>query len=109
VFLRRQGLAIVERNHRCRSGEIDIVALHGGVLVFVEVRYRASSRFGSPAATVNAAKQRRLFAASRHFLATHPEHAHRRCRFDVVSVTKPHYRLRLEWIRNALYADDSLT
>ena len=47
-FLTRHGLRLIARNHRCRFGEIDLIMGDNGVLVFVEVRYRASSRFGTP-------------------------------------------------------------
>ena len=68
-FLVEQGLAIVDRNWRCREGEIDIVARQGDTLVFVEVRTRRSARFGVPEESVTAAKQAHLVAACHAFLA----------------------------------------
>jgi len=84
-FLTRQGLRLIARNHRCRFGEIDLIMGDAGVLVFVEVRYRASSRFGTPAETVDHHKQRRLVAAANHYLLAHPSVLP--CRFDVVAMT----------------------
>jgi putative endonuclease len=84
-FLTRQGLRLIARNHRCRFGEIDLIMGDAGVLVFVEVRYRASSRFGTPAETVDHHKQRRLVAAANHYLLVHPSVLP--CRFDVVAMT----------------------
>lgn len=98
-FLARRGLRTIARNYRTRVGEIDLVMTHGNEIVFVEVRYRSRADFGDGAATVDRNKQKRIIRAAQHYL-------HRRsddvpCRFDVVSVARTHYRLRIEWIRNA--------
>lgn len=58
--LHDQGLVILERNWRCRAGEIDIVARHGDVLVFCEVKTRRSDRFGSPVEAVTPRKLARM-------------------------------------------------
>ena len=96
-FLERQGLKIVERNYRCRFGEIDLVARSGALLVFVEVRARKSEAFGGAAGSITATKRRRIVAAARHFLATHK--VDRACRFDVVLVRGSEQRV--EWITDA--------
>jgi len=83
-FLQRRGLTILERNYRCRFGEIDLVARSGELLIFVEVRARRSDAFGGAAGSITATKRRRLVAAARHYLATH--RVDRACRFDVVLV-----------------------
>jgi putative endonuclease len=97
AFLARRGLTILERNYRCRFGEIDIVARSGPLLVFVEVRARRSEAFGGAAGSITAAKRRRLVAAARHYLAT--RRVDRACRFDVVLVrgAEP----QLEWLTDA--------
>lgn len=97
AFLERQGLTILERNYRCRFGEIDLVAASGATLVFVEVRARASEAFGGAAGSITAAKRRRLVAAARHYLAR--QRADRACRFDVVLVRGP--AREIEWLTNA--------
>ena len=97
VFLESQGLRIVERNYRCRFGEIDLVARSGAVLVFVEVRARKSEAFGGAAGSITATKRRRLVAAARHFLAARK--VDRACRFDVVLVHGSEQRV--EWITDA--------
>jgi putative endonuclease len=84
-YLRRHRLQPVARNHRCRFGEIDLVMRDGATLVFVEVRYRSSDRFGTAAETVDRRKQRRLTAAASHYLQGHPTVLP--CRFDVVAVS----------------------
>ena len=97
AFLARRGLTILERNYRCRFGEIDIVARSGALLVFVEVRARKSEAFGGAAGSITAAKRRRLVAAARHYLAT--RRIDRACRFDVVLVRGPEQQL--EWLTDA--------
>ena len=85
AWLAGQGLELVARNVRCSGGEIDLVCLERGVLVFVEVRWRASARYGSAAESITAAKQRRIVFAARWWLAGAGQ-AHRRrpCRFDAI-------------------------
>src|SRR5664280_1301356 len=61
------GWQVLERNWRCRAGEIDIVARDGGVLVFCEVKTRSSALFGVPAEAVRPAKVRRIRALERVF------------------------------------------
>jgi putative endonuclease len=97
AFLERAGLAIVERNYRCRFGEIDLIAREGSVTVFVEVRQRSSGAFGGAAASITPAKRARLLRAARHYLAG----ARRQpaCRFDAVLIEgEPP---QVEWIRDA--------
>ncbi len=100
AYLTGQGLRLLERNFRCRFGEIDLVMADGAVLVFVEVRYRRSDAFGGGLESVGRSKQRKLLAAARYYLARHGG-AGVRCRFDVVSVTRRHYAPDFSWVRDA--------
>lgn len=84
--LLKLGYRIIERNFRCRLGEIDMVAEEAGELVFVEVRTRSSHVFGLPEESVGWDKQARLRRLAQYYLISH-RHSQRRCRFDVVSVT----------------------
>ena len=84
-FLRTHRYTIVARNYRCRAGEIDLVALDGPVLVFVEVRSRSGPAFGTPLESVDARKQIRLGRIARQFLAERRWHD-RDARFDVIGV-----------------------
>ena len=97
AFLEREGLRILQRNYRCRMGEIDLVAQSGDTTVFVEVRARSSEAFGGAAGSITAAKRRRLVAAARHYLAR--RRADRACRFDVVLLQGD--ERRIEWVANA--------
>ncbi|MGE5484854.1 MAG: YraN family protein [Ignavibacteriales bacterium] len=86
--LERRGYRIIERNWRCQLGEIDVVADHHGVLVFVEVKSRRSTSFGAAAEAVDARKVRRLARLARAYMSARPALLKdRQCRFDVVAVT----------------------
>lgn len=80
------GYAVVDRNWRCRDGELDLVAAAPGVVVFCEVKTRRGARFGAPFEAVTVAKQRRLRGLARRWLAEHPGSGAPRVRFDVASV-----------------------
>lgn len=80
------GYRIVERNFRCKAGELDIVARDGEVLVFVEVRSRADDEHGHAAEMVRRTKQRRVARVAAHYLAM-VQPAFERCRFDVIAIT----------------------
>ncbi|PDO11222.1 MAG: YraN family protein [Candidatus Reconcilbacillus cellulovorans] len=85
-FLEKLGYRLLERNWRCPEGEIDIVAMDGDILVFVEVRSRTSDRFGTPAESVDERKRRRIRAAARRYLYDTRCFGAYRIRFDVVAV-----------------------
>lgn len=82
VFLQRRGLAVVEKNYRCRQGEIDLICIDNQVLVFVEVRLRRNQSFGGAAESITRQKQRRIILAAQHYLAKLSKLPP--CRFDAV-------------------------
>lgn len=100
-YLQRHGLTTLQRNYRCRRGEIDLVMVHDDTIVFVEVRYRASREFGDPLETITPRKQRRIIAAATHFLACNAEFHDRACRFDAVGVTGRGDSVEYDWISDA--------
>ncbi len=99
--LQDHGLVILARNLRGKTGEIDLVAADGGVLVFIEVRQRRSRRYGGAAASVNRGKQARLIKTAHYFLPRLKQRYFRgiapACRFDVVGM-EPN---ELIWIKDA--------
>jgi putative endonuclease len=99
--LERAGYRILHSNFRARGGELDVIALDRGALAIVEVRYRASDRYGSGAASITPAKRRRIVSASRALLATQPVLAKLPARFDVVEVSGPADALCCHLIRGA--------
>ena len=99
--LRRHGLETLERNYRCRWGEIDLVMLDGRCTVFVEVRLRKSGAMVSAVESVGARKQQRLIRASRHYLMTHPVAEDRPARYDVVAISETGGDNELHWLKDA--------
>lgn len=99
--LQARGLRLIERNYRSRPGEIDLIMEDAGSLVFVEVRYRRQTRFGSGAESVDRHKQARIAACAQVYLQTHPGMAARPCRFDVVSISGEEVDPCIEWIQDA--------
>lgn len=104
-FLQRRGYKILARGRRLASGELDLVALDGRTIVFVEVKTRTSADAGHPADAVDAVKQRKLTRLAvtfmkRHGLLEFP------ARFDVVAITWPDGRGRptIEHFKNAFEA-----
>jgi len=95
-YLRKQGLSKIERNYRCRFGEIDLIMRDKETVVFVEVRKRSSTRFGGAAQSIDAHKKRKLLAAARHYIAAMGKIPN--CRFDAVLLNGDS---RIEWIRDA--------
>jgi putative endonuclease len=80
------GYDVLDRNWRCREGELDVVAGRDGLVVFCEVKTRRGTGFGLPAEAVTVAKQRRLRGLALRWLDAHPKARGRSLRFDVASV-----------------------
>jgi putative endonuclease len=95
-LLRAAGLRLIERNWRCRMGEIDLIAEERGMVVFAEVRMRTGPGFGGAGESVTAAKRARLLAAARLYLSRREEAP---CRFDVFLVDG--VTAQVQWIRDA--------
>lgn len=98
AYLQQHGLTLIERNFRCKGGEIDLVMQQGEVLVFVEVRKRADRNHGGAAASVTPAKQRRLICAAQHYLQRY--RLPPACRFDVIAIDGT----ETVWIKDAIAA-----
>jgi putative endonuclease len=99
--LERLGYRLVTTNFRARGGELDLVALDGDSLAIIEVRYRATDRYGGAAASITPAKRNRMVRASRVLLAKNPSLANLPARFDVVEVSGPPDDLHCDLIRAA--------
>ena len=97
--LEQRGLKTRTKNYRCRLGEIDLIMEEGNTLVFVEVRYRRSTDFGSAAESVNRLKQRKLIKTAEHYLnnSALPEPP---CRFDVLAISGRNLE-NVIWIKDA--------
>jgi putative endonuclease len=96
VYLEQNGLCLVERNFRCKGGEIDLVMQERGTLIFVEVRKRADIAYGGAAASVTARKQARLITAAQVYLQRYRMPPP--CRIDVVAIDGA----SMDWLKNAV-------
>lgn len=105
-YLIDAGLRDVAANANYRVGELDLVMLDGSTLVFVEVRYRRSSRFGGGADSVDVHKRRKLVRAAMAFLVRNRRFADGACRFDVIEAEGDPAAPTFNWLRDAFRADD---
>lgn len=112
-YLIKNQLTLVTKNYRCKLGEIDLIMLDKQSLVFVEVRYRKNSNFGSGAESVTISKQRKLIKAASFYLQQNPKMSQYACRFDVISMSAPnnknshtdsHNESKIDWIKDAFQA-----
>jgi putative endonuclease len=94
AFLEQQGLILIEKNFRCRTGEIDLIMHDAQTLVFIEVRSRKDRRFGGAAASVGPVKQRRLWRSAAFYLLRFRKPP--ACRFDLVAIEGDDMR----WMKN---------
>ncbi len=104
ALLERGGIRILERNYRCRYGEIDIIGLERQLLIFVEVRYRRRQHRLAAVETVDRHKCRRLLTTGQYYLNRHKKHQTRQYRFDVLTITGELSSPAFEWIKNAFQA-----
>ena len=103
-YLKVRGCRIEDQNFRCKAGEIDLIVTDPeSRLVFVEVRFRASNRFGGAGASVTAHKQNRIRNAAKIYLLTHREFKAHFCRFDVMALShnKQTNEIDVNWIKAA--------
>ncbi|SNR63727.1 putative endonuclease [Methylobacillus rhizosphaerae] len=99
-YLESHGLRLINRNYRCRFGEIDLIMQQGDIIVFIEVRMRSHLQFGGAAASITPSKQQKLIRTAEHFLQQHGNTA---CRFDAILMNKLDTD-QIEWITNAFSA-----
>jgi putative endonuclease len=99
-ILKGAGYRIIERNYRCRGGEVDIVALDGKTVVFVEVKTRSSEEYGPPQLAVDGRKQRQLTRAAMTYLKE-KRLLTWSARFDVVGIVVRGKSHDVEHIKNA--------
>jgi len=99
AFLKKKGYKIVEQNFKTRIGEIDIIALDGVTLVFVEVKARGSISYGQPFEAVTAFKRRKIKNVALLYLKRLSEVPS--CRFDVISINYGNLSPEVELIQDA--------
>ncbi len=106
-LLQARGLELLERNFRCRAGELDLVMRERGTVVIVEVRYRRDARLIHPATTVTLRKQRRLLHAAAVLLRARPALRDLPLRFDVLALSGDLRDPQADWLRGAFNASDA--
>jgi putative endonuclease len=105
AYLQAQGLVVLERNLRCKVGEIDIACLDGAVLAIVEVRQRGRKDFGGALASVTWRKRRKIIRAAQFFLQRRAAWRRHVMRFDVLAVEgMPDGAHRIVWVKDAFRA-----
>lgn len=97
VYLEKNGMRILCKNFRNRKGEIDIIGMHEGYLVFVEVKYRTNTTKGSPEAAVGVPKQRVICRVADYYRCVHAIRQSVPVRYDVVAIQGEEIR----WHKNA--------
>ena len=85
-FLMEHGYRLLERNFRCKLGEIDLIAQEGEYLCFIEVKYRSSTTKGFPAEAINYNKIRRITRTAEFYMLSHKVSPNTPCRFDAVVI-----------------------
>ncbi|MBQ8596698.1 MAG: YraN family protein [Lachnospiraceae bacterium] len=96
-YLEKAGMKMLEKNFRSRQGEVDLIGIHQGCLVFVEVKYRRSNKSGMPEEAVGEAKQKKICQTSDYYRMKHPELAGMQIRYDVLALSGEEVR----WHQNA--------
>jgi putative endonuclease len=100
AYLERSGYRIIERNYRFERGEIDLIALEGDELVFIEVKARRSAAFGLPQEAITPQKEEQIKKVAEGYLFEH-QIEDQACRFDVVAIAYERGRADIQLIRNA--------
>lgn len=100
AFLKKQGAKIVAKNYRCRRGEIDLIAQHDDVILFIEVKYRSRADYGGAVAAVDHRKQQRIRLSAEHYLQQQGLNLHHTMiRFDVIAIMPD--QTQPLWLTNA--------
>ena len=100
AHLQKQGLKLIDANLACTRGEIDLLMLDGHTLVFIEVRWRKNAQFGGAAASVTAAKLKKLLTACEVFFQNQPNWRDQPCRVDVVALEGALSDPQIDWLKN---------
>ncbi|MBF0370454.1 MAG: YraN family protein [Magnetococcales bacterium] len=99
--LKGLGYRIIQANHRSQSGELDLVAVQGDVLVFCEVKTRSGVDSGHPGEAIDHFKRQQLLREAEVFLQSHPQWSRHACRFDAVLLHRNGKAWRVEVISDA--------
>jgi putative endonuclease len=104
-YLVKGGLRLIEQNFNSRYGEIDIIMHDADEWVFVEVRLRESLDFGGGLESVTRSKQQKLINTAEYYMQKHHNSHFDSCRFDIIEISGKLNEPRINWIKNAFWAD----
>lgn len=116
-YLTKQGLLLIEQNFTSRFGELDLIMQSANELIFIEVKFRSYTDFGSGLESITYRKQKKIIMAAKHFLNRHQQFQQRPTRFDVIAIqpkhslsAQPHLQaleaFKFDWIINAFDIGD---
>ena len=97
-YLIKQDIKIISHNYRTKYGEIDLIALDGEYIVFIEVKYRSSLKYGSPAESVGFYKQQKIIKTAQYYLCEYEQY-NKYIRFDIIEILGK----SINHIKNAFY------
>lgn len=100
TYLQQQGLILLERNFRCKVGELDLIMQQDVVVAFIEVKYRHTAEYGGALMSLSARQQQRIIKAASYYLMRYAPHA--QARFDVIAIDGDS---DLQWLPNAFTTD----
>ena len=103
--LRSQGLRLVEKNFRCKLGEIDLIFIDEDCLVFTEVRARTSNNVMDQFDSIDEFKQRKIIRTAELFMLKNPQFDNYLCRFDAIAVNFSEPKPSIRWIKDAFTCD----
>ncbi len=106
-YLEGRGFLLLERNFKCRQGEVDIIGIHENCLVFVEVKYRKNVLAGGPEEAVSIGKQLKICMTSDYYRFLNPVQINRQVRYDVVGICGKDiiwYKNAFSYLRKSVYA-----
>lgn len=100
-YLKNKGLKFIDKNYLTKLGEIDLIMLDNEILVFIEVRFRKNTLFGSSLDTVDFKKQQKIIKTAQLFLDEFSQYDDFSCRFDVIAIDKSLKYENISWIQEA--------
>lgn len=100
-YLVKNGYTILERNYRCKFGEIDIIAKHGHTLIFVEVKTRRNTNFGYPVEAITKTKQKHIYNTARYYLLN-SKVRYNDIRIDAIEVYVQRKNIKINHIRGII-------
>ena len=105
-YLIQHGLELIDKNFTCKSGEIDLIMQDKDFYVFIEVRYRKKSKYGTGAESVTKNKQQKIIRTAKYYLLEKGLFDKIKCRFDVISSSAEDEN-KILWIKDAFWANAS--